>query len=69
MMQNVAEWTLQVFGEGAVNSLFSVVTQNGGVDLATHLGSGTITEGVLQLGGGQAIVGTALSWIGTAYAI
>lgn len=69
MMHNVAEWTLQVFGEGAVNSLFSVVTQHSGVDLATHLGSGTITEGVLQIGGGQAIVGTALSWIGTAYAI
>ncbi len=66
LMEQVAEWTTQAFGEQATNLLFSRVAQDGAVGAAVGEGAGT---GALQLGGGQALIGTALSWVMTAYTI
>jgi conjugal transfer mating pair stabilization protein TraN len=59
LMQETAQWVAQVFGEAAANALFTV---NGG---AAFVG-GSLQAGTIQLGG---LVGTALSWVMTAYLI
>jgi len=63
LVNKVGEWTAQAFGDAAANSLFSVVGSNGSAFV------GGAAQGPLQLGGGAALVGTALSWIMTAYTI
>ena len=57
LMRETAQWVANVFGEAAANALFSV---NGG---AAFVG-GSLQAGPVQLGG---LVGTALSWVMTAY--
>jgi conjugal transfer mating pair stabilization protein TraN len=57
LLRETAEWVANVFGETAANALFSV---NGG---AAFVG-GSLQSGPIQLGG---LVGTALSWVMTAY--
>jgi conjugal transfer mating pair stabilization protein TraN len=57
LLRETAEWVANVFGETAANALFSV---NGG---AAFVG-GSLQTGPIQLGG---LVGTALSWVMTAY--
>jgi conjugal transfer mating pair stabilization protein TraN len=59
LMQQTAEWVAQVFGEAAANALFTV---NGG---AAFVG-GNLQAGTIEFGGA---VGTALSWVMTAYMI
>ena len=58
-MQETARWVAEIFGEAAANALFTV---NGG---AAFVG-GNLQAGTVQLGG---LVGTALSWVMTAYMI
>ncbi len=57
VMQETAKWVAELFGEAAANALFTV---NGG---AAFVG-GNLQAGTIQLGG---LVGTALSWVMTAY--
>jgi len=59
VMQETARWVAEIFGETAANALFTV---NGG---AAFVG-GNLQAGTIQLGG---LVGTALSWVMTAYMI
>jgi conjugal transfer mating pair stabilization protein TraN len=59
LMQETARWVSEIFGEAAANALFTV---NGG---AAFVG-GNLQAGTIQLGG---LVGTALSWVMTAYMI
>jgi conjugal transfer mating pair stabilization protein TraN len=59
LMQETARWVSEIFGEAAANALFTV---NGG---AAFIG-GNLQAGTIQLGG---LVGTALSWVMTAYMI
>jgi len=59
LMKQTAEWVANVFGEAAANALFTV---NGG----TAFVGGSLQSGTIQLGG---LVGTALSWVMTAYMI
>lgn len=67
LMTKTVEWTADIFGQQAANSLFSVTTAGGEAlpafaqDGASNLGLGNI-----GLGG---TVGTALSWVMTAYTI
>lgn len=63
ILNQVGEWTAQIFGDAAANSLFSVAETG-----ASAFAGGT-AQGSLQLGGGQAIIGTALGWIMWAYMI
>jgi conjugal transfer mating pair stabilization protein TraN len=58
-MQETAKRVAEIFGEAAANTLFTV---NGG---AAFVG-GNLQAGTIQLGG---LVGTALSWMMTAYMI
>jgi conjugal transfer mating pair stabilization protein TraN len=51
LLRETAEWVANVFGETAANALFSVI-------------GGSLQTGPIQLGG---LVGTALSWVMTAY--
>lgn len=63
LLRQTAQWAVKVFGDAAVNSLFSIV---GGGQAVTD---GTVNKGVLQLGGGQAWIGTAMTWAMYAYMI
>jgi len=63
LMNETAQWTANLFGEGAANMLFSNAANQG----AAVVG-GEVT-GNVALGGGQAIVGTMLAWIMVAYTI
>jgi conjugal transfer mating pair stabilization protein TraN len=62
LMKETAKFIAQAFGDAAANSLFSV----GGQQLFKD---GLMKPGEIQLGGGEAFVGTALSWVMTAYTI
>jgi conjugal transfer mating pair stabilization protein TraN len=62
---SVAQWTADTFGAPAANLLFSA-TSGGG---AAFSSGGTIAEGGVQFGGGGAVIGTAVVWIGAAYAV
>ncbi len=59
LMQEMARWVAELFGEAAANALFTV---NGG---AAFVG-GNLQAGTIQLGG---VVGTALAWVMAAYMI
>jgi conjugal transfer mating pair stabilization protein TraN len=63
-MQDAASWISNTFGEAAANSLFSTTAGGSAINSATGQVAGS-----LQFGGGAAIIGTALVWIGAAYAI
>jgi conjugal transfer mating pair stabilization protein TraN len=64
LLKQTAEWAAQLFGDAAVNALFSTTT--GG----TAVSGGVVAEGsVLQLGGGGAWLGTAMAWAMYAYLI
>ncbi|MFB1486878.1 MULTISPECIES: conjugal transfer protein TraN [unclassified Thiocapsa] len=64
LLKQTAEWAAQLFGDAAVNALFS--TTSGGVAVT----GGVVAEGsVLQLGGGTAWLGTAMAWAMYAYMI
>ncbi|CAH2605790.1 Conjugal transfer mating pair stabilization protein TraN (plasmid) [Rhodovastum atsumiense] len=64
LTNQLAEWTYNVFGETAANMLFSASA--GGGQAFT---GGTMAAGGVQFGGGGALVGTAITWIGAAYAV
>ena len=64
LLKQTAEWAAQLFGDAAVNALFS--TTSGGAAVT----GGVVAEGsVLQLGGGTAWLGTAMAWAMYAYMI
>ncbi|TVQ85894.1 MAG: conjugal transfer protein TraN [Chromatiaceae bacterium] len=63
LMGNTAQWAAQVFGDAAVNALFSVAGTGG------QAVSNGVVQGPLQLGGGGALVGTALQVAMWAYMI
>jgi conjugal transfer mating pair stabilization protein TraN len=64
LLKQTAEWAAQLFGDAAVNALFS--TTSGGAAVS----GGVVAEGsVLQLGGGTAWLGTAMAWVMSAYMI
>jgi len=63
-MQDAATWLSNTFGEAAADSLFSTTAGGAAINGATGQVAGT-----LQLGGGEAVVGTVLVWIGAAYAV
>lgn len=65
MLKQVAEWTTQLFGESATNLLFSAAAEAGGGAAV----EGGVMADVIQLGGGEALLGTALSWVMAAYTI
>ncbi|MGB5737278.1 MAG: conjugal transfer mating pair stabilization protein TraN, partial [Thiohalocapsa sp.] len=60
LLRQTAEWTAQVFGDAAVNTLFAV--EGGGPAVV----NGTVQAGNLQLGG---LIGTTLAWAMSAYMI
>jgi len=62
IMQQTAEWAAQLFGDAAVNLLFS--TTAGGSAVV----NGAV-QGTLQLGGGAALLGTVLAVVMWAYLI
>ena len=64
LLRQTAEWAAQLFGDAAVNALFSTTTGGAAVS------GGAVAEGsVLQLGGGGAWLGTAMAWAMYAYLI
>ena len=64
LLKQTAEWAAQLFGDAAVNALFSTTTGGAAVS------GGVVAEGsVLQLGGGGAWLGTAMAWAMYAYLI
>lgn len=71
LMRQVAEWTGQTFGAEAGNLLFSVVPESGGSASAAFIagenGAVKLADGSVQLGGGAAVVGTALNVVMIAY--
>ena len=71
-MQATAQWTADLFGPAAANSLFSVVVTDGaaaGTTTAAIGADGTLVAGTVQLGGGAALIGTVLWWAMAAYTI
>jgi conjugal transfer mating pair stabilization protein TraN len=60
MTRQIAQWTLDVFGEAATNTLFA--TTSGGAAAQ----GGALATDALQLGG---TLGTALGWVMTAYMV
>jgi conjugal transfer mating pair stabilization protein TraN len=60
MTRQIAQWTLDVFGEAATNTLFA--TASGGAAAQ----GGALATDALQLGG---TLGMALSWVMTAYLV
>ncbi len=60
MTRQIAQWTLDVFGEAATNALFA--TTSGGAAAQ----GGALATDALQLGG---TLGTALGWVMTAYMV
>ena len=68
LTNSLGQWTYNLFGEQAANAIFSVapVQGVGGGGLAFQGGT---MAGDLQIGGGAAMIGTALVWVGAAYAI
>lgn len=70
MIRQTAEWTVELFGTEATNMLFSTVATDATTGLAgAAVVDGSVVGGSLQLGGGQAIIGTALGWIMWAYMV
>lgn len=72
LMKKTAEWVGSTFGPAAGNSLFSVAKDAGGVVGAFSPGGSLVDLAggdTLQLGGGQALLGTAMSWAMTAYTV
>lgn len=63
LLNKVGDWTAQVFGDAAANSLFSVAETGGSAFI------GGTAQGPLQLGGGQAIIGSVLGWVMIAYTV
>ncbi|GLR77540.1 conjugal transfer protein TraN [Azospirillum oryzae] len=63
LLNKVGDWTAQVFGDAAANSLFSVAETGGSAFV------GGTAQGPLQLGGGQAIIGSVLGWVMIAYTV
>lgn len=69
VMKQAAEWTAELFGTEAANALFSVVSQESGKAGLAYGADGVLADGMIQLGGGQALIGSMLSWVMAAYAI
>lgn len=70
LMHTIAEWSAELFGEAATNLLFSSVAEGGAAAAGPAvLADGSVATGALQLGGGAAIIGSALSMVMLAYTI
>jgi conjugal transfer mating pair stabilization protein TraN len=68
---DVAQWTANNFGDAAANLIFSQAPNVGGgiAGGAAAFGPDGMAAGGVQFGGGAAMLGTAITWIGAAYAI
>jgi len=67
---DVAHWTANTFGDSAANLLFSAAPVDGiGGGTAAFGADGAMAANGVQFGGGAAFIGTAVVWIGAAYAI